>query len=151
MKFENAPQPDVFTQVSAVLFIQQKNLLQNDLSAFLTPYNEIDYNTKETRLFLSLDKKSCFGINLDGELISVFALKRSQGKILVTEAMRQGAVYLSCMGDHLLQLYSEFCFLPIKIIKWDNQFAPQNWNYKRFGTPNIYDMKLGSGNSEDKI
>ena len=91
---------------------------------------------------LSKDLKSGFGINPNGELISVFALERKRGKILVAEAKRRGAKYLSCMGDHLLEMYSEFDFSPVEILKWDNQFAPKNWNYERFGTPNIYDMKL---------
>ncbi len=69
-------------------------------------------------------------------------MERQRGKILVAEARKRGATYLSCMGDHLLELYSEFEFSPVEVLRWDNQFAPKNWNYERFGTPNIYDMRL---------
>ena len=117
-------------------------MLDSELSAFLTPHTATDYASKGTRLFLSADLKSGLGINPDGELVSVFALERKRGKILVAEARKHGATYLSCMGNHLLDMYSEFDFSPVKIVKWDNQFAPKNWNYERFGTPNIYDMKL---------
>ncbi|MFZ2206083.1 MAG: hypothetical protein WAV29_01320 [Microgenomates group bacterium] len=143
MTQEEAPNPArVFNSVSAEEFIKQRDMLESDLFAFLTPHTGIDYCDKNTRLFLSEDSQSGFGINPDGELISVFALERSRGKILVAEAKKQGAKYLSCMGDHLLKMYSEFDFSPVEILKWDNQFAPKNWNYERFGTPNIYDMKL---------
>ncbi len=46
------------------------------------------------------------------------------------------------MGDYLLELYSEFDFSPVEILKWDNRFTPKNWNYERFGAPNIYEMRL---------
>ena len=131
-----------FYPVSAKEFISSRDKLVADLFAFLTPHTGIDYEAKGTKLFLSQDRQSGFGINPDGELISVFSLERKRGKILVAEAKKQGAIYLSCMGDHLLKMYSEFDFTPVEIQKWDNRFAPKNWNYERFGTPNIYDMKL---------
>ena len=144
MKQEEAPNPDIrnFSPVSCSNFINARNKLDQDLFAFLTPHTEQDYETKGTKLFLSEDGKSGFGVNPDGELISVFSLERQRGKILVAEARKQGATYLSCMGDHLLDLYSEFDFSPVETLRWDNQFAPKNWNYERFGTPNIYDMRL---------
>lgn len=137
-----SPEKITFYIVSEDEFISARDKLHHDLFAFLTPYTEIDYKNKGTKLFLSQDLKSGFGVNPDGELISVFALERQRGKILVAEAMKQGAKYLSCMGDHLLEMYSEFGFSSVEILKWDNRFAPRNWNYERFGTPNIYDMKL---------
>lgn len=128
--------------VSVEEFIRFRNMLENDLLAFLTLHTIEDYGNKETRLFLSQDLKSGFGINPDGELISVFALERKRGKILVAEARECGAKYLSCMGDHLFCLYAEFGFSPVNVLKWDNRFAPKNWNYDRFGEPNIYEMRL---------
>ena len=131
-----------FQLVSSLEFITARNMLDQDLFAFLTPHTEQDYVTKGTKLYLSKDGKFGFGLNPDGELISVFSLERQRGKILVAEARKQGATYLSCMGDHLFELYSEFEFSPVEVIRWDNQFAPKNWNYERFGIPNIYDMRL---------
>ena len=123
-------------------FIKFRDMLESDLFAFLTAHTLEDYGNKETRLFLSLDFKSGFGINPDGELISVFALERGRGKVLVGEAREQGALYLCCIGDHLLNLYSEFGFSPVNILKWDNRFAPKNWNHERFGKTNLYEMRL---------
>lgn len=131
-----------FVVVSAEEFITQRDKLERDLFPYLTPHTAAEYKFYGTKLFLSDDKGSGFGINPDGELISVFALERGRGKILVAEAKQQGATHMSCIGDHLLKLYSEFGFAPVEITTWDNQFAPKNWNYERFGTPNIYEMKL---------
>ena len=144
MSQESVPSPEKtnFEFVSAQEFIVSRDKLDADLSPFLTPYADQDYEKKGTRLFLSQDRQSGFGINPDGELISVFSLERKRGKILVAEAKKQGATHLSCMGEHLLKMYSEFGFAPVEILQWDNRFAPKDWNYERFGTPNIYDMKL---------
>ena len=143
---EQAPNPEEssFKPVLPNEFIKYRDMLDPKLFAFLTPHTSTDYSSQNTQLFLSEDRKSSFGINPDGELVSVFALERSRGKILVAEAKKHGAMYLSCMGDHLLTLYSEFSFSPVEILKWDNQFAPKNWNYEKFGTPNVYDMKLSN-------
>lgn len=94
-----------FQNVSSLEFILARDKLQPDLFAFLTPHTAEDYKNKSTRLFLSHDTKSGFGINQDGELISVFSLERERGKVLVREARKQGATYLSCMGEHLLKMY----------------------------------------------
>ncbi len=132
----------IFNSCSPEIFIENRNKLEKDLFAFLSPHNEDYYTENNTSLFLSSDSQSGFGINPDGELISVFALEKTRGKTLVAEAKKSGAKYLSCMGDHLLNLYSEFGFSKVSILKWDNKFAPKDWNYERFGTPNIYEMKL---------
>ncbi len=131
-----------FITVPATEFISKRDILDPSLFAFLTNHSANDYTNKNTKLFLSNDFKSGFGINPDGELISVFSLEKARGKILVKKAVKEGASYLECMGDKLLELYSSFGFSPVKITKWDNQFAPKNWNYERFGTPNIYSMRL---------
>lgn len=132
----------VFVNVSPSEFILKRDLLDPFLFAFLTPHTEDYYVNKNTKLFLSKDLTSGFGINPDGELVSVFSLEKSRGNILVKKALEEGAAYLSCTGDKLLELYSSFGFSPTEVIQWDNVLAPNNWDYERFGTPNIYQMRL---------
>jgi len=139
---ENNEQKNSFSEVTPTEFIKMRDRLDPSLMAFLTPHKEEDYSVKNTKLFLSKDFKSGFGINPDGELISVFSLEKSRGNILVKKAVESGAQYLNCMGDKLLELYQSFGFSPVEITKWDNTYAPPSWNYERFGTPNIYTMKL---------
>ncbi len=80
----------IFTSVSPKEFINQRDRLREDLFAFLTPLTEEDYVAKKTKLFLSQDLQSGFGVNPDGELISVFALEKQRGRLLVAEARNQG-------------------------------------------------------------
>ncbi|MBI2120697.1 MAG: hypothetical protein HYT94_03695 [Parcubacteria group bacterium] len=139
-----SPQEDmsVFINVSPAEFILKRDLLAPSLFAFLTPHTEDYYINNNTKLFLSKDLTSGFGINPDGELVSVFSLEKSRGEILVKKAVEEGATHLSCMGDKLLELYASFGFSPTEVIKWDDTLAPNNWDYERFGVPNIYQMSL---------
>lgn len=65
------PEKRNFNVVSKSDFIAARNKLNPDLFAFLTPHTEHDYESKGTTLFLSEDGKAGFGLNPDGELISL--------------------------------------------------------------------------------
>ncbi len=141
-KLNNLEEANIFFKTTPDKFIELRNKLEKDLYSFLTPHTELDYISKNTNLFLSKDMKSGFGINQDGELISVFALERKRGRILVEESVKRGAKYLNCIGEHLKNLYGEFGFTISEEIEWDDNFAPKDWNYEKFGKPKVYDMKL---------
>lgn len=131
-----------FVETSPDKFISLRDKLERDLFSFLTPHTELEYINKNTKLFLSEDLQSGFGIDPSGELISVFALERKRGHILVGEAVKKGAKYVNCIGEHLKSLYSDFGFEVVEEIDWDDNFAPKDWNYERFGRPEVYDMKI---------
>ena len=80
-KLNNLEGSNIFFKTTPDKFIELRDKLEKDLYSFLTPHTELDYISKNTNLFLSKDMKSGFGINQDGELISVFALERKRGKI----------------------------------------------------------------------
>jgi hypothetical protein len=101
----------MFMRVSSSEFILQRDLLEASLFVFLTPHTEEYYAKKNTKLYLSEERTSGFGINPDGELISVFSLHKAMGEVLVKKALEEGAQYLSCMGDKLLDIYSNLHLL----------------------------------------
>jgi len=112
------------------------------LRAFLTPYKKENYAEMETKLYLSEDNRCGFGLNPDGGLISVFSLEKEKGPLLVQEVLSRGAKYLSCLGEKLQELYREGGFIVTKQEDWNEDHAPEHWDYERFGTPNYYEMKL---------
>ncbi len=100
----------------------------------------------QTKLFLSDDNRCGFGLNSDGQLISVFSLEKERGPLLVQEALARGARYLNCMGKKLCELYGDAGFEIIKEESWNEEYAPKHWDYDRFGTPNYYEMELKKEN-----
>lgn len=122
-------------------FVRQRDQLKPYLLPFLDLYSEEDYKKMETKLFLSDDKLAGFGINPDGTLISVFSLEKGRGQDLVREAVGRGARSLGCLGNKLRELYGGGGFRVKNDEPWNEAFAPRNWCYERFGTPNYYEME----------
>lgn len=137
--------PLTFQLVAPEEFIEQRNRLHLDLQCYLTLYKSDEYLSKNTKLYLSEDKRSGFGIDPDGQLISVFSLERARGPMIVTESVARGAKYLSCLGEKLKKLYGAAGFKVVKQSLWDDKYAPPGWSKERFGEPHCYDMEKEQG------
>jgi len=89
-----------------------------------------------------------FGFNEDGELKGLFSLYKGNGKELfklrvevAKEKTGADRLYLNCLGDKLRLLYEQFGFLVTKSERWNPRFAPKNWDYLKFGKPDVYYME----------
>lgn len=129
--------------VSSKEFVERRDKLALDMQAFLTPLKEWNYEAMGTVLYLSKDNHCGFGVNSDGQLISVFSLERERGSGLVQIAKERGGKHLNCLGDKLRKLYEDAGFKVIKSNPWSDEYAPKNWNQDRFGRPNYYEMSIG--------
>jgi len=111
--------------------------------AFLGGYSEDDY--KKMRTFLSTDGKTGFAIKDDGDLVSVFnnGGVKGAGKVAIKTAIKQGAKKLDCFDGFLPNFYSGFGFKERERLKWDDQYAPENWDYKNYNRPDVVFMGLG--------
>lgn len=138
---EEAGLSPVVDETTPTDFVLARDKLTPELKAFLTPYSPDEYLGKETSLYLSPNQKSGFGVNPDGELISVFSLEKGRGPSLAKQAVLHGAKRLDCIGPKLVSLYKTVGFRVVDQIPWDDKYAPPNWNYDRFGTPDIYIME----------
>ena len=132
-----------YHEVSPKEFISQLAKVPASLSPFLSNYSEDNYYHMNALCYLSNDKQSGYVITGDLDLVSVFSFPGAkQGKAAITSAIKNGVRTLDCTGDHLANLYSSFGFYEVSRVKWDNQYAPDNWDYIKFGTPDIIYMKL---------
>jgi len=127
------------------IFILRIKKIKEEKKRFVKIYSSEEYLQMRTKLFLSEDKKSGFGINPDGALISLFSLEKGRGEELVKTAISKGAVNLKCIGDELKNFYTRFGFKVTKKTSWDelSPSLPRNrWDYKKFGKPNFYMMEI---------
>ncbi len=131
-----------FDLVEPSEFIPTRDKLKPYLKPFLTPYGESDYREQGIALYLNKEKNAGFGITPDGELVSVFSIKPQQGVEIVISAVLQGAQKLTCMGDKLRDLYEACGFKVKEKLIWDDTLAPQDWDYERFNTPDLYLMSI---------
>ncbi len=65
---------------------------------------------KESKTFLSPDKKSGFAISPSGELTNVFSTEKGRGNHIVSQAIKEGAKHLDAFEGHLTDLYGRHGF-----------------------------------------
>jgi hypothetical protein len=139
---EKAGWKNPIKEASPEEFIKQRDKLPKALLNYLTPYTTEGYKAANVKLKLHKSGGGGYGLNGD-ELISVFSLPGEHlGSELVDDAIANGAKRLDCLGDSLLNFYSDKGFKVVKTDKWDDKYAPKDWDYERFKRPNLYYMEL---------
>ena len=68
--------------------------------------------------------------------------KNNKGRLTVGHAIKKGAQTLDCYAGKLPKYYKQFGFREYKRIPWEDKYAPPNWDYKKFGKPDIIFMEL---------
>ncbi|MBI4774221.1 MAG: hypothetical protein HY788_08580 [Deltaproteobacteria bacterium] len=143
--YETEKPKTVYRRAEPEEFIQQRDRIPDRLRPFVTPYNALEYRDMKTRLYLSESGRSGYGITKDGDLISLFSLpKAKEGPAAVADAVQNGAKKLDCIDSErfLTQFYGRFGFTEYDRLKWDDQYAPEGWDYKRWGRPDIVFMRI---------
>lgn len=97
------------------------------------------------RMFLSEDGRADFALAEDDELVSVFSYKGAHaGDDIVGKAVEQGARRLDCydIKGFLPRLYGGHGFRPVAYVDWDDDYAPDGWDYAKAGRPRVAAMAL---------
>ena len=86
-------------------------------------------------------------VTLDNELVSVMVDPAHRGKgiahKLVSRAVANGATHLTCFDfQGLPSLYASHGFAEVERSPWNDDYAPENWNYDCHGRPDYLVMKL---------
>ena len=107
------------------------------------------------KTFLSKDNMAGGAVMPDGNITAVFknansASKRAGVDITIT-AIANGGNKLDCYGNNLLKLYSRLGFEPVAKVKFNTKYAPDGWNYEKFGMPDIYVMKHNGKSVSDVV
>jgi hypothetical protein len=110
-------------------------------STFLTQFTK-----KELALFditMIEGKDAGYAITPEKELVGLFNYSgiKGLGKKLVINAIKKGVRTLNCFDGFLPKYYAQFGFVETNRIKWNNKYAPKNWNYVEKGKPDIVYME----------
>lgn len=130
-------------QFNKKAYHSQLNHLEKDLRAFI--YDEVTSDI----YYLVFDTNS--GIIIGGftttdcgHMNGLFGLVKGQGKKIFKLQLQYSTakeLTIFCIGDKLRSLYESFNFKAKDTIKWNDELAPKNWNYDRFGKPDLYIMR----------
>lgn len=132
--------------VSSLRYNTMLSLLDPDLRAMLDDEIRCDnyYLVKENHKVIG-----GFGTNANGELKGLFSLVKGKGREIFKLRLKQAKIdaddnikyfRIDCIGEKLVEFYKEFGFHIEGSVKWDSNYATKNWNYDRFGSPNVYIM-----------
>jgi hypothetical protein len=93
---------------------------------------------------LAVEGNAGVGITQGGELIALFNHNAPDGTgaALVELAKERGANHLWCFETGLEKFYRKFGFTETERFPWDEDKAPENWAYDKFGTPDLLKMEL---------
>lgn len=104
-------------------------------------YADEDY--ADMRLFLTSDNMAGFAIKDDGDIVSVFANPagpRGRLPVLMQAAVAAGGRKLDAFDAGLPQMYAKHGFVETGRMPWDDRYAPDGWDYAKFGRPDVVFM-----------
>lgn len=121
------------------IFIEERN--KNKRIEFMSPLT-VESISKSTVVLINNGKTGCI-VAPDGDLQNLFNnAGKGQGAKVVNIAIENGAKKLDCFDGYLTKYYKQFGFKETERIKWDDKYAPKNWNYEKNGRPDIVYMEL---------
>jgi hypothetical protein len=123
----------------------------NKYAASVFVYPQEDY--AKYRKFLTDDGLAGAAIDDKGTIISVFSHGKGKGRgaQVVFQAIKEGGNKLDHYDTRLSDYYYDFGFVPVARVKWDDQYAPEDWDKETFkkynnGEPDVILMAYHGGN-----
>lgn len=112
----------------------------NDYGPYVDKQTPEELRETGASVFLSRDKMAGVAVWPDGNIGAVFNDRRSHyrnaiGELMLT-ALSAGGTKLDCYNGPLRRLYAKFGFIPVARVKFNREFAPENWK-EDFGEPDI--------------
>ena len=133
-----------FIPATEAYFISRRRFIIPSLKPFLTFFDMHELSV--SRLYVSEECNSLVGyaINPDSELFNLFNNSgvRGLGKHAIIDAIERGANNLLCFDGKLPKLYAQYGFVITDVQCWNDHYAPENWNYKKYGHPNVIQMRI---------
>ncbi|WP_287164555.1 hypothetical protein [Rhodococcus sp. (in: high G+C Gram-positive bacteria)] len=107
---------------------------KNPHAASVHVYDEDEY--RQMRLLVTDDGKAGVALK-DDEIVSAFAHKDCAHPRAVQSMLRQatrlGGNRLDCFDTVLPKLYADAGFVPVARLAWNDDYAPDGWDYQQFG------------------
>jgi hypothetical protein len=119
---------------------------KNPYAASVHVYDEGEY--RQMRLLVTDDGKAGVALK-DDEIVSAFGHKDSAHPKAVQSMIRQatalGGHRLDCFDTALPTLYADAGFVPVARLAWNDDYAPDGWDYQQFsgfngGRPDVVFM-----------
>jgi hypothetical protein len=137
----NLSAPTLYELASEDAGVYRQQMLEltrkNPHAASVHVYDEDEY--RQMRLLVTDDGKAGVAIKAD-EIVSAFAHKDCAHPRSVQSMIRQatalGGHRLDCFDTVLPDMYADAGFVPVARLAWNDDYAPEGWDYQLFDTFN---------------
>ena len=119
---------------------------EGENGAFLTVYTPAEYS--KMTCFTAAGGKVGGALKDHGdgriEAVSLFnnGGPRGAGMAMLDHLISHGANYIECFKGQLDKMYATRGFSVSSTMKFDDQYAPKDWNYEAHGRPDLVGMML---------
>ena len=85
-----------------------------------------------------------FGLTPDKEIFNLFNNTGTKlcGKEALDYAITKGGKKLFCFDGFLKEYYEKQGFRVVKRVRWNQDLAPDKWNYEKYGKPDVIWLEL---------
>lgn len=134
-------EPTKLREASVEEFVEatKTGKLSNPHGAFVDIHTPEEYKKMKVRL-LSEDGKSGIAVEEDGNIVNLFSSNSSTNgasTALFLAALAKGGIKGDNFGLDLTERYVQMGAIPVARVKFNDEFAPDDWNYERDGRPDI--------------
>ncbi|GEM_PF-1551220 len=121
---------------------------EHPYNSFMSPLSKDELQDKQ--LHLSVDGKVGYLLDSQGDFGNLFnhGGVKGQGQVAIVQAIEQGARTLDAFDGVLPELYAQYGYAVTGRMKFNDAFAPPNWNYARDGRPDVVFMAYQGGARE---
>lgn len=122
--------------------VEQKIEENPEMGAFLTAHDAEHFGDFE--LIMNEEGTAGAAVSPDGDAQNLFSLEDAEpgaGRAVMKKAFEEhGAITLDCYDGYLRDLYAEFGFRETARMEFDPEYAPDGWNFEKYGEPDVVFM-----------
>ena len=121
---------------------------KNKRSSFLTPYTVEEFQNAKVQTFQVPGYEIGFALKPmpDGDMDIISVHNNTDihgvGEALIDSAKRLGGTTLDHFDGFLSDFYAKKGFKEYGRWKWDDQYAPEDWDYEKLGRPDVVLRRL---------
>lgn len=146
MKIADIEEALKFARASPYGFVDTRN--KSKKASFLSQNTPGELNRH--KLFTARNGRIGFALNRKKDLQNVFnnSKFRGGGDEAMISAIKSGATTLDAFDPYLPRYYKRFGFVVAGRVPFNDQYAPQGWNYEKFGRPDVVLMVYKGGSRQ---
>lgn len=110
----------------------------NPRAAFVDTHPIEEY---DTYMNFANEDRAVWALTPDQDIVNFASVWGWAWKPVMFEMISKGGIKMDNYWEWLVREYEKYWFEPVAKTKWDDQFAPDNWNYAEHWRPDIYFMK----------